>query len=797
MNTNEYEFAAKRARYALALRSLARPQLFGGVLVISLRRPLCPIRRALLAAPLLAAPLLFGCSPDPEPAEQLAREASALVAVPQQKLFAADGAKGDWFGFGTALDKDTAVIGATYSGIKGPGSGAAHIFTRSGGVWTLEQELFAEGAMSGSAFGFSADIEGDTAIISAPLDNNEKGNMAGAVYVFTRSGGVWTMQQKLVPSDAALDDRFGNAVAIDGDTLVATAWGHDLGLMGEIGDAGAAYVFTRSGGVWEQQAKLVAGDAASPDHFGYSIAIDNDTIFVGALENDAESVMDSGAVYVFTRDGGTWTQTQKLVADKGAMAKDVTVNGYFGGSVSIDGDSAAVGATGALNMAKTDVTGAIYMFTRSGGTWTPQQKLVPDDLVLGDNLGYRVSLSGDALVTSSHWHASQSGAVYVFTQSGGAWAQRDKMVDKKGYPFQWFGIGLSYSGDTIIVGAAGDDEFGEDLGAASVFVLRGSDGEACTGGAQCLSGFCADGVCCDKACGGGPCDACAKAMGASADGVCTPFPGAACNDGDACTQVDGCDASGVCDGASPVVCASDDACQIPGACDPATGVCTVSSGEVCTEDGKPAAPPDVIPCSTAAECASGFCVDGVCCDSACEEPCHSCVLFPNLGKCTLSPAGVDLRLDCYPVLNCLRTCGGNGQCIGAGAGVQCAPNRCVTRSGGLGPAVCAAVVAECPVEESVPFDCAPYVCEPAFGACRFDCRANDHCAEGYACDITGVCITPPPVQQVDQGCAIVVSGRSAGSGIPWLLALAALIRVRARARVSRSPRPCPSPYGVP
>jgi hypothetical protein len=139
-------------------------------------------------------------------------------------------------------------------------------------------------------------------------------------------------------------------------------------------------------------------------------------------------------------------------------------------------------------------------------------------------------------------------------------------------------------------------------------------------------------------------------------------------------------------------------------------------------------------CTKGSDCSTGFCVDGVCCDTACNDRCHSCALLSNPGKCTVEPIGVDLRSDCGPANTCLGTCDGAGQCIGAGAGTMCARNRCTGPSTGVGPAYCAAPGAKCPTDDGVVFDCAPYICEPAFGACRTQCNSSADCANGFVCE---------------------------------------------------------------
>ena len=231
------------------------------------------------------------------------------VWTEQQKLTAPDAAALDEFGHAVAIDGDTAVVGSLMSDhslLTDPGS--AYVFTRSGTVWSLEQMLIADVPASYDHFGYKVAISGDTAVVSAIQHDT-----TGAAYVFTRSGTTWTQVQKLTGSGGADDANFGFSVDLSGDTLVIGSTGTD---HSGIVNAGAAYVFTESGGVWSEQQKLVATDAAEGDSFGAATQA-GDTILVGAQNADVDGVENAGAAYLFTRSGGTWTEQQKLVAGAG------------------------------------------------------------------------------------------------------------------------------------------------------------------------------------------------------------------------------------------------------------------------------------------------------------------------------------------------------------------------------------------------------------------------------------------------------------------------------------------------
>src|SRR5690606_6669767 len=181
------------------------------------------------------------------------------------KLVAGDAQADDWFGWSVALDGDTALVGAPREDDGGSNAGAAYVFVRGGGVWSQQAKLVAGDAQLGDQLGWSVAFDGDTALVGANGEDGA-GTDAGAAYVFVRSGASWEQQAKLMAVDAETNDQFGLSVALDGDTAL-------VGAYGESAFAGAAYVFVRSGGGWSEQCKLVAGDAQSGDQFGWSVAL--------------------------------------------------------------------------------------------------------------------------------------------------------------------------------------------------------------------------------------------------------------------------------------------------------------------------------------------------------------------------------------------------------------------------------------------------------------------------------------------------------------------------------------------
>ena len=312
---------------------------------------------------------------------------------------------------------------------------------------------------------------------------------------------------KLTGHDSSTEDYFGINVAISGDRIVVTAWGDD-----DVGSAsGSAYVFHRSGGLWVQQAKLPTPSGLLPnDQLGrFSVTIDKDVIVVGAwVHSDAAWVYRwngsmwaeeakllpsdgpggcfaggavavrantivvgddcRGAVYVFNYDGSRWTETQRLPA-----AGRVSTQGY---PVTISEDEQTI-ATG--DWADSDIdfdVGAVYVYRLVGGTWIVEQKLNASDATRYNYFGVGVEVSGNTLVAGASWngHGSAVGKAYVFERSGSTWSEVTKLVPSDGAAFDWFGESVTISGDTIVIAAEGADSTARDSGAAYVYQLTES-----------------------------------------------------------------------------------------------------------------------------------------------------------------------------------------------------------------------------------------------------------------------------------------------------------------------------------
>ncbi len=392
----------------------------------------------------------------------IAIPACAATPVEQEKLLAGDGAPDDFFGYSVALSGDTALIGAFKDddGVMGVDAGSAYVFTRAGNTWRQQAKLTAIDGAANDTFGGNVALSGDTAVIGAIRDD-DKGDNSGSAYVFIRSGSAWSQQAKLTAADTAAGDAFGQSIALSGDTVVVGA-PHDDD-KGD--DSGSVYVFTRAGTAWSQQAKLTAADGAEGDVFGIDVALSGDTILVGADLND-EKALNAGAVYVYTRSGSGWRQQAKLTAADGAETD------IFGVRVALSGDTALISARRDDDDVMGVDAGSAYIFIRTGTTWRQQAKLTAPDGAADDRFGRSVALAGDTAVIGAMFqddNGDNSGSAYVFTRAGNIWSHQTKLTAADGAADDVFGWSVALSGDTAVIGATRNDDKGNDSGSAYIF----------------------------------------------------------------------------------------------------------------------------------------------------------------------------------------------------------------------------------------------------------------------------------------------------------------------------------------
>jgi hypothetical protein len=341
--------------------------------------------------------------------------------------------------------------------------GAAWVYTRSNGVWTQQgRKLVDMGAIGAAQQGTSVSLaaDGNTAIVGGFNDTYQ----TGAAWVYTRSNGVWTQEgHKLVANDAVGTAGQGYSVALSADGNTAIVGGpFDNGGLSE--GIGAAWVYT-SGGVWIQQGnKLVANDAAGLAQQGWSVAVsaDGNTVIVGGPYDNNQA----GAAWVYTRSNGVWTQEgHKLVANDavGAAQQGASV------SLAADGNTAIVGGP-----TDNSGIGAVWVFTRSGGVWTQQGSKLVGTGGTGQGYSVALSADGNTAIVGGPQDSGDVGAAWVYTRRGSVWTQQgDKLVGTGATEPAQQGTSVSLSGDgnTAIVGGPHDNSNGRiGIGAAWVFV---------------------------------------------------------------------------------------------------------------------------------------------------------------------------------------------------------------------------------------------------------------------------------------------------------------------------------------
>jgi hypothetical protein len=429
------------------------------------------------------------------------------------------------FGFSVAISGDTAVVGAigeasAATGVNGlqsdtsaPFAGAAYVFVRSGTTWSQQAYLKASNTEAGDLFGASVAISGDTIIVGAQNESSSATGVngdqfadfsgaSGAAYVFVRSGTTWSQQAYVKASNTESIDHFGWSVALSGNTAAVGAISEDSAATGIDGNqasngalnSGAVYVFARAGTSWSQQAYVKASNTETTDDFGVSVTLSGNTLVVGADEEDSLAAgvngdqlnnagVGTGAAYVYVRNGSSWSQQAYLKASNpGAFVETVDNGDHLGSAVAMSGETLVVSALGedskatGLNGDQTDnsskSSGAVYIFVRSGSTWSQQGYLKSSNTGAGDAFGFSLALSGNTLVVGATGEDSSatgingtqtvndkgnSGAAYLFTRSGVVWAQQAYIKASNTGSADFFGFGVAVDGDALLVSAQDED----------------------------------------------------------------------------------------------------------------------------------------------------------------------------------------------------------------------------------------------------------------------------------------------------------------------------------------------------
>lgn len=407
----------------------------------------------------------------------------------QAYLKASNAGDNDSFGYSVAIDADTIVVGAPResgdasstieeSNDAAYQSGAAYIFVRSGSTWSQQAYLKVSDPATNDAFGSAVAIEGDTVVVGAPTKPDVNNTLeAGSTYVFTRSGSTWTEQARLASSSPKFFGHFGSSVAISGETVVV---GSDEFYQSTGIGPGKVDVFTRSGSTWSHQTRLEAFNPGNGARFGKSVAIDGDTIVVGADQEygDSSSTVDNpnsnttfaGAAYVFVRSDSTWSQQAYL------KAFNAESHDSFGTAVAVSGDTVVIGATSEAGDQASTIengnnnalnAGAAYVYARSGSAWSLQAYLKASNAEEYDLFGSSVAIAEDILLVGARQEGGNSsstagapnnnayaaGAAYLFVRTGSTWSQAAYLKASNAGMGDVFGTAMALSGSSVVVGA--------------------------------------------------------------------------------------------------------------------------------------------------------------------------------------------------------------------------------------------------------------------------------------------------------------------------------------------------------
>jgi len=377
-----------------------------------------------------------------------------LSATELDRIFASDAASGDGYGYDVDVDGDRAVIGSRLDDDDGGGSGAAYVYLKDPKTnkWTEEAKLVMAGAAAGDNFGSSVAIDGDVIVVGAPQDDiNVGSNFHGSAHVFTRGPGGWDAGIELLPQDNDIEyQNYGISVDIDNGTIVVgVAFDSDMGAA-----SGSAYVYELAAGVWQRAGKLLPPTTENNQNFGWSVAIDMDTIVIGAPHwTDPKA----GSAYAFTRSDSWVNPTSSRLPVTDNLTGD-----QFGWSVAVSGNIAVVGANMDDDAVNGNDSGSITVFDNSSGDWINEDKLLASNGEQNDRFGSDVATNGEAVIAGAFQNGSfNRGSFYTFSNPGSGWAEDGVIWPTSSSQdvsnVQQFGTSVALDGGMLIVGAPASD----------------------------------------------------------------------------------------------------------------------------------------------------------------------------------------------------------------------------------------------------------------------------------------------------------------------------------------------------
>ena len=383
-----------------------------------------------------------------------------------KKIVAGDADVGDSFGSSVSLSGNRALIGASLDDDNVANSGSAYVYDFDGNNWNQTQKLTVSNGNSFDLFGLSVSLSGNRVLIGAEGDDDNVSD-SGAAYVFDFDGSSWNLTKKIKVFDGGVGDGFGTSVSLLGDrALIGSSLDDDNGI-----NAGAAYIFDLIGNSWSQTQKLTASDTGARDSFGNSVSLSDNRVLIGARKDDSNGD-NSGSVYAFDENGGSWEQNQKILAESGTFA----TSQLFGASVSLSGNRALIGTP--FDDSNGNNSGAATIFDFDGTYWTQTQIITAVDGAIDDEFGSSVSLSGDIALIGAPFNSSiadNSGSIYFYEFDGTIWSLTQKSSVIDGANDDNFGKSVSLSGSRALIGANGDDiDNTPNAGSAYIFDFDGN-----------------------------------------------------------------------------------------------------------------------------------------------------------------------------------------------------------------------------------------------------------------------------------------------------------------------------------
>ncbi|MFO0980902.1 MAG: FG-GAP repeat protein [Planctomycetota bacterium] len=393
----------------------------------------------------------------------------------RQKLVPSDGASGDRYGSALAKDGEWVIVGATKHTGTQTEQGAAYVYRRTkigtwdqGGTWAETQRLVLPTAAVKDWFGWAADMDGASAVVSAYRRDVGAVADAGAVYLYGLSGSVWMEDQAIENPEAESADAFGYSVSLDGGVLVVgNPYDDDASPGDMVCNSGSVYVFRKNGAAYLLEQKLIASDPTCGAWFGFSCDLDGSVLAVGAPHAPG-IVADAGAVYVFRFNGSSWVEEQKIAATDGAAAEG------FAHTVELDGNRLFAGD----QLDDTDTgadAGSVYAFAFNGTAWDLTQKITPAAPSAGENFGFSLAVEQNDLVIGAirtDLAGTNTGSLYHFTWNGAQWVELAQFTAADAEPEAALGYRALMQDGVAFMTSTQQSEGGVKMGAAYEFLIN-------------------------------------------------------------------------------------------------------------------------------------------------------------------------------------------------------------------------------------------------------------------------------------------------------------------------------------